>query len=134
MVQLTPVQCMTHTAQSLYTIHTLCEYVCNVCTHIRTYIYAYIHTYITLQCKVLTVKPVYNDHSRDKVRNFGLCRQVVLVQRCLTTTEVDNEPAYCGLYRQVVFKTGFTVLCYGLVVVNACYTKNLQCSLGFITK
>ena len=90
--------------------------------------------YIALQCKVLTVKPVYNDHSRDNARNFGLCRQVVLVQRCLTTTEVDNEPAYCGLYRQVVFKTGFTALCYGLVVVNACYTKNLQCSLGFITK
>ena len=33
--------------------------------------------------------------------NRGLCRQVVLVQRCFSTTEVDNEPAYSGLYRQV---------------------------------
>ena len=34
--------------------------------------------------------------------NRGLCRQVVLIQRCFSTSEVDNEPTYCGLYRQVV--------------------------------
>jgi hypothetical protein len=32
----------------------------------------------------------------------GLYRQVVLVLRCFSTTEVGNEPAYSGLYRQVV--------------------------------
>ena len=32
----------------------------------------------------------------------GLCRQVVLVQRCISMTEVDYVPAYCGLCRQVV--------------------------------
>ena len=34
--------------------------------------------------------------------NNGLFKQVVLVQRC-STTEVVNETAYSGLYRQVVF-------------------------------
>ena len=49
-----------------------------------------------------TVKPVYNDHSSDQAI-CGLCRQVVLVWRCFSTTEVNNEPAYSGLYGQVVF-------------------------------
>jgi hypothetical protein len=34
---------------------------------------------------------------------YGLCRQVVLVWSSFITTEVSNEPAYCGLYRQVVY-------------------------------
>ena len=32
-----------------------------------------------------------------------LCRQVVLVQRCFSATELGNEPVYCGLRVQVVF-------------------------------
>ena len=45
-----------------------------------------------------TVKPVYNDHSRDQVI-------VVSVDRWSLyrgAPEVDNELAYHGLYRQVV--------------------------------
>ena len=33
----------------------------------------------------------------------GLCRQVVLIQRCINTTEMAHGAAYSGLYRQVVF-------------------------------
>ena len=32
----------------------------------------------------------------------GLYRQVVLIQRCISTTEVVHGAAYSGLYRQVV--------------------------------
>ena len=35
--------------------------------------------------------------------NCGLCRQVVLVRRCFSTTEVDNEAVHRGSHRQVVF-------------------------------
>ena len=34
---------------------------------------------------------------------------MVLIQRCISITKVVNEPAYSGHYRQVVFKTDFTV-------------------------
>ena len=50
-----------------------------------------------------TVKPVYNDHSRDQVIVVSVDRCMVLVQRCFSTTEVNIEPAYSGLYKQVVF-------------------------------
>ena len=33
----------------------------------------------------------------------GLCRQVVLIQRCISITEVAHGAAYSGHYRQVVF-------------------------------
>ena len=33
------------------------------------------------------------------------------MQRCIIITEVAHGPAYSGLCRQVVFKTGFTVMC-----------------------
>ena len=48
-----------------------------------------------------TVKPVRNDHSGDQVHD-GLCRQVVLIQRCSSNTEVAHGAAYSGHYRQVV--------------------------------
>jgi hypothetical protein len=40
-------------------------------------------------------------------RDGGLCRQVVLIKRCFTITNVGTEPANSGHCRQVVFKTGF---------------------------
>ena len=49
-----------------------------------------------------------NNHSREQV-NGDLCRQVVLVKKCISITEVAHGAAYCGHYRQVVFKTDFTV-------------------------
>ena len=53
------------------------------------------------------------------------------MQRYFSTTEVDNEPAYCGLlqtggrYMQVVFKRGFTVL----TSVKACLH---MCSIMYV--
>ena len=91
-----------------------------------------------------TVKPVYNDHTRNRWSLYrgvlvslrrqnvpvyivvsvdrwslyrgavvslkrpnvpvysGLCRQVVLIQRCSSITEEANVPVYSGLCRQVI--------------------------------
>ena len=50
-----------------------------------------------------TVKPVYNDHSRGQVivvsvDRWSLYRGALVQLKCM-----DIEPAYSGLYRQVVF-------------------------------
>ena len=50
-----------------------------------------------------TVKPFYNDHSKDQVIVVSVDRLSLYGGALVRTTEVDYEPVYCGLYRQVVF-------------------------------
>ena len=54
-----------------------------------------------------TVKLVYKDRSRDQ---NSLYRQVVFIDRSITLRIALLGPGKGGLYRQVVFRTGWTVL------------------------
>lgn len=47
-------------------------------------------------------EPVYNDHANGQA-TCGLFKQVVLVHKCFSATEVNNEPDCSGLFRQVIF-------------------------------
>ena len=51
------------------------------------------------------VKAVYKDLKGP--RDGGLCRQVVLEQRCISIIEVAHGAAYNGLCRQVVLIQGY---------------------------
>ena len=59
------------------------------------YIYIYIYIY--------TVKPVYNDHSRDQVIVVFVDRWSLFRGEVVHATEVAHGVAYSGHYRQVVF-------------------------------
>ena len=59
------------------------------------------------QCRGLIVRTyVQQNLSTTTLKgpsDSGLCRHVVLVQRCVSITEVDHETAYIGHCRQVDF-------------------------------
>ena len=56
-------------------------------------------------CKSTYIKACLWLPSRDQVIKGGNCRQVVLIQRCISITEAVHGAAYSGHYRQdeVVF-------------------------------
>ena len=70
-------------------------------THIHTYTHTYTHTHThwRFHCTyVHTVEPVCNYHSMDQVIVVSVDRWSLCKGALVRTTEVDNEPAYCGLY------------------------------------
>ena len=72
-------------------------------------------TSATFQCslqvftKILhTLQYALSKRPLKQPNDGGLCRQVVLIQRCFTITRVTNELAYSGHFRQVVCVRGWS--------------------------
>ena len=105
-----------------------------VCTYVRSKFYphlcitenTHIRTYVLYICThIRTVKPVYNDHSTDQAIVVSVDRWS-LYGGALVQLKWTNEPAYRGLYRQVVLICA-RILTYRLPLMQVSRRKYLYC-------
>ena len=78
------------------------------CSFIRILFYALKEPFAAFMLTIVCVHrvPLYSETCLQRPpkgpSDGGLCRQVILVQKCISITEVAHGAAYSGLYRQVV--------------------------------
>ena len=96
-----------------------------LCTHVP-YMLSGCYRQVLMYIQAAYSESVYSDHIKGP-RGGGLYRQVVLIQRCVSITEVAHGAAYSGHCRRglSVLKTGFPVPCICTYIACFCLVSQL---------